>query len=366
MSYTRETWVELASTDPSSTPITAIRLNNIEFGIENSHGRSLVTTARDLLVSSDGNLFTGRVIWNSTLSRAQWWDGSTWASGSAGGELPADVTKTTAEEGTSRIIARADHKHDIQTTTPSANVTKAAAVEGSAATLARSDHKHDIDTAVPSANVTAAAASEGTASSVTRSDHKHDVGVGTPVSIQLLSSEGTSVNLVRRDHKHGHLGSNHEPGGAMPMTVDAAVGTGSLRTLGTTSGVQAFPGDAQASAAEINGETNVDKYVPPDLMKHIPGIVGAFANFEQIGTHTITNSFNCTSIADNGTGKSTITLTNSIGGSPTAIGVSGADAAKHCITITVGATSVRCDFSDDSHADADTSLGRMIAIGSLA
>ena len=212
MSYTRETWVELASTDPSSTPITAVRLNNIEFGIENSHGRSLATSDRDLLVSSDSNLFTGRVIWNNTLGLAQWWDGTTWASGSAGGEAPANVNKSTAVEGSSRIIATANHKHDVD--------------------------------------------------------------VAAPVNISGTNDESTVSALARASHIHAHPPSQHEPGGNLAMAVNAASTVGSLRTLGTGS-TEAAPGnhaivthDTAATGTEL--DTLTDGSTGVTLHTHTP------------------------------------------------------------------------------------------------
>jgi hypothetical protein len=54
---------------------------------------------------------------------------------------PADVTKATADVGSSNELARANHKHDITTAAPVSIGT--ANTEGSGTTLARSSHVHD-------------------------------------------------------------------------------------------------------------------------------------------------------------------------------------------------------------------------------
>lgn len=55
---------------------------------------------------------------------------------------PTNVTKTTATAGAATQSARADHKHDISTTT--AISTGAANTEGSSTSLARADHTHAV------------------------------------------------------------------------------------------------------------------------------------------------------------------------------------------------------------------------------
>jgi len=256
MSYTRETWVELASTDPSSTPITAIRLNNIEAGIENSHGRSLVTTARDLLVSSDGNLFTGRVIWNSTLSRAQWYNGSTWVSGSGGGESPADVTKSTSVEGSSLLIARANHKHNIQTTGP-VNISTSNA-ESTGTALARAGHIHN-----------------------------HPSGLGTGLH-----------------HPQAHEANHRSTGNDALNHANLGIGTDDHHPQGHTA---ASHSDQGATGAEL--ETLTDGSNADALHAHAPSTGAAKAYCSVAGDGTLqANSLNITSTARNSLGNYTITI----------------------------------------------------------
>ena len=56
----------------------------------------------------------------------------------------------------------------------------------------------------------------------------------------------------------------------------------------------------QATQAEAEAESNVDKYIPPDLIKHSPGVAKVWASVEQIGTHGLNQSYNVSSISDGG------------------------------------------------------------------
>ena len=156
---------------------------------------------------------------------------------------PQDVTKSTAAIGSSTEAAKADHKHDISTASPSSIGTSN--TEGDATSLARSNHVHDhgsqstathhaaattsangfmsstdktkLDgveagaTNTPYAiaapvNVTKDTAAIGVANYVARSDHKHDISTATTAStaVQIgnAAAEGTSTSLARADHIH--------------------------------------------------------------------------------------------------------------------------------------------------------------------
>lgn len=56
----------------------------------------------------------------------------------------------------------------------------------------------------------------------------------------------------------------------------------------------------QATQVNIEGETNEDTYVPPDLIKHNPGVVKAFINFDGTGTVAIKASLNISLLTDIG------------------------------------------------------------------
>jgi hypothetical protein len=62
-------------------------------------------------------------------------------------------------------------------------------------------------------------------------------------------------------------------------------------------------GPCQASITAIKCETNQDTYVPPDLLKHSPGVAKAWVQWEQCGAHGIITSYNMTSVTDGGVGE---------------------------------------------------------------
>jgi len=69
---------------------------------------------------------------------------------------------------------------------------------------------------------------------------------------------------------------------------------------GVLSFAAAGGGPCQANQAAIEAETNQDTYVPPDLLKHSPGVAKAWANVDQHGALNL--GYNISSITDVGTG----------------------------------------------------------------
>lgn len=65
----------------------------------------------------------------------------------------------------------------------------------------------------------------------------------------------------------------------------------------------------KATSAEIAAET-ADRYADTADMKHHPGVAKAWVNFNGTGTVSIRDSYNVSSITDNGTGDYTINFTN--------------------------------------------------------
>ena len=67
---------------------------------------------------------------------------------------------------------------------------------------------------------------------------------------------------------------------------------------------------AQAGQTAIEAETNQDTYIPPDLIKHSPGVAKAWCHIAADGTisgsTSYPNSYNIASITDTGTGDRTI------------------------------------------------------------
>ena len=93
---------------------------------------------------------------------------------------------------------------------------------------------------------------------------------------------------------------------AAPATVSA----GSSGQVLTSNGAGAAPtfqaaagGPSQATQAAIEAETNENTYIPPDLLKHHPGIAKGWVTVDCIGTVTIKESYNITSVTDSATGE---------------------------------------------------------------
>lgn len=70
----------------------------------------------------------------------------------------------------------------------------------------------------------------------------------------------------------------------------------------------AVVGTPQATQVAIEAETDEDTYIPPDLLKHSPGVAKAWVKFQVNGT--IDASYNIDSVVKNSTGDWTITITN--------------------------------------------------------
>ena len=70
-------------------------------------------------------------------------------------------------------------------------------------------------------------------------------------------------------------------------------------------------GPSQAVQSDIEAETNQDTYIPPDLMKHHPGVAKAWVQVPADGvvTPSAANSYNVDSVCDDGTGDRTVVVT---------------------------------------------------------
>ena len=113
--------------------------------------------------------------------------------------------------------------------------------------------------------------------------------------------------------------------------ADDAVGVAELSATGTASNSTFLRGDnawaapsggpSQANQAAIEAETNQDTYIPPDLIKHSPGVAKAWSKFYwNSGTPTQTSGYNISSYTDNATGDCTINFTNSLSGNGCTVG----------------------------------------------
>ena len=79
----------------------------------------------------------------------------------------------------------------------------------------------------------------------------------------------------------------------------------------TAATLKTYAGTTQAVQSDIEGETNQDTYVPPDLIKHSPGVAKAWLKLT--GSDGATQkSYNSTSTARNGAGSYTWTIANDL------------------------------------------------------
>ena len=143
--------------------------------------------------------------------------------------------------------------------------------------------------------------------------------------------------------------------------VDAALfiiddGAGGTNRKTAASRLKTYIGSApsQAVEADIEGQTNQDTYVPPDLLRHVPGVAKAWARFSQAGSHSFKAEYGMASISDEGAGLSDITVDDAFTAGATNYVVM-AGGTNHVTTDQASTTTtvVRVNNRDNSHASED-------------
>jgi hypothetical protein len=86
-------------------------------------------------------------------------------------------------------------------------------------------------------------------------------------------------------------------------SVTTVLGQGGANEVLTSDGTDiawaaAAGGPSQANQAALEAETDEDTYAPPDLIRHSPGVAKVWAKWEQTGGHTMSLSYNMTSVTD--------------------------------------------------------------------
>ena len=56
--------------------------------------------------------------------------------------------------------------------------------------------------------------------------------------------------------------------------------------------------ESEATQAEMEAETATAKFVPPDLVRHSPGVAKAWCHWQMVGTHSIKASYNVDTVTD--------------------------------------------------------------------
>lgn len=188
------------------------------------------------------------------------------ASVSLASSPPVNVTKSVALTGVSSFAARADHKHDVDTTIAGTIAIGDSAAEGIATTLARSDHVHALPSPSAPVNVDKSAGVSGSAITVARSDHKHDISTASAVSAQIGQSnaEGTATTLARSDHAHAHASST-------PVNVDKSANVeGTAATFSRTDHKHDATTAAAVNIGVANSEGTATTLARADHIHNLP------------------------------------------------------------------------------------------------
>lgn len=95
-----------------------------------------------------------------------------------------------------------------------------------------------------------------------------------------------------------------------------------------------------ATTAEIVAESAVAKPVRPDRVRYSPGVAKAWARYSNSSGLTVTNSYNVTSVTDNGVGVATLNLTNPVTAA-LAVATGGQTAARSFTVAIVSTTAIQ-------------------------
>jgi len=124
---------------------------------------------------------------------------------------------------------------------------------------------------------------------------------------QRLSTAATSINVLDID------GATDI--GAAIVDADLFIiddGAGGTNRKTEASRLKTYAGTTQAVQSDIEAETNQDTYVPPDLMKHHPGVAKVWCSITRdAGTPSLDSpSYNVASLADHGSSQTQINFTD--------------------------------------------------------
>ena len=113
--------------------------------------------------------------------------------------------------------------------------------------------------------------------------------------------------------------------------------------------------ESEATQAEMEAETAGVKFVPPDLVKHSPGVAKFWVKY--VGSSgSINLDYNVDSVSDDGTGDHTVTITTDFSGAHWAAVACArtAGAARDYRVETMAAGTLRVLVSDGSSAEDST------------
>ena len=132
---------------------------------------------------------------------------------------------------------------------------------------------------------------------------------------------------------------------------------------------------AQATSAAVVAETNEDTYVPPDLIKHSPGVAKWWCVFDGTAADPITPDaeYNVVDVTDVASGKHTINIDNDMDSGAYAIGGSAGQGASQDNVGFIGpanadpvAGAVQIKVESDTGSAIDCAFVSVIGYGALA
>jgi hypothetical protein len=183
---------------------------------------------------------TGQFYYNTADNTLYWWDGTSWVSSRGG--AAAVPPATTTVQGTIMLAG------DLTGTATSPQIAAGVITDADVNAANKDGAK-----TTPSLRTIGAGAQQAMAGNMTLD------AIYPPVSPVVINNQrlaqvsdpaaptdGANKRYVDSAPPTAHH-TTHEPGGSDPLTVDAAVGTGSLRTLGLTA-LKAMPGDTKLNA----------------------------------------------------------------------------------------------------------------------
>lgn len=184
-------------------------------------------------------------------------------------------------------------------------------------------------------------------------------GTNWQLQTPVANSPGALSNVV--EDTTPQLGGDLDLNGNnidFPTTADIAdcldednMATDSAVALATQQSIKAYADSlvlSQANQAAIEAETNENTYIPPDLIKHNPGIAKGWVNFTVAAATTA--SHNVASITDTATGDWTVNWNTNFSGTGYCVspgiertaGSTAADREAEFQSLAVGSTRMRC------------------------
>jgi hypothetical protein len=176
------------------------------------------------------------------------------------------------------------------------------------------DAQHLASSSVTTAKLNADAVTNSKiADDVIDSEHYVDASID---AAHLASSSVTSAKINDNAVTLGKLSDGTQGGllyyasGGTPTELAASTDGYFLKTQGASANpvwAASSSGPSQAVQSDIEGETNEDTYLPPDLVHFSPGVAKFYVKFDASAGVQGT-AYNTTSVADNGTGDWTVTI----------------------------------------------------------